>query len=172
MIESFNRKKAVGKVRQQQDHQRKSQLKREALAHDQERHQIGDCQLREDILKAEDDVSGTDAIQRPSEEQEQKRSLDRMKRDGPVRVSLLEAVGNGKRNGHTDDKHEEGLYQVPEVQSIPLVMAELRPDKLHYRTILHRPDVAVQPRAFADEEKHGDTPKQIHRRNPLRDQIS
>ena len=53
---------------------------------------------------------------------------------------LFHPVSNRERNGNSDNKHKSRLYQVPKMNSLPSLMAELGADKLKNTAPFHTPE--------------------------------
>src|SRR5450759_4447571 len=82
-----------------------------------------------------------------------------------IRISFFYSVSDCEWNSHSDNKHEERLYQIPKVQSMPFMMAELGTKKLHYTITFNGTDVVIKPGAFTNQKKHSNTTKKIYRCN-------
>src|SRR5437867_4911381 len=89
-----------------------------------------------------------------------------MKSRSPT-VAALPALANRNRHGYTNNKHEEGLYQVPESQPVPGMMMELRADCADDGAVeLRSNQQIIDPSALGDQQKHGEAPEKIERPQP------
>ena len=88
-----------------------------------------------------------------------------MAQDFTVGIAFSLPVGDREGDGYTDNKHESGLYQVPEVNSLPSLMAELGTDELENTVPFHLPKQPDNPGVFDYQDKHDKTTKKIYGSN-------
>jgi hypothetical protein len=151
LIKSFNRKKPVREIRDQQHDDGKYNLKCNTSVPDQESNEVGYGKLCQHILKAPHNSSGPNAIQCPSKEQQQQRAFYRVPQNLLIRIALSFSRRYRKWNRYAHDKHEERLDEIPEMHTMPRVMRKLRSQKLKDSTIFCFRKMLIQARAFADE---------------------
>jgi hypothetical protein len=71
-----------------------------------------------------------------------------MSQDCFIGITFFNSVSHCKWYCHPDNKHEKRLYQVPEMQPVPFMMAELGTKKLHDTAVFKRLKMAIDPCAF------------------------
>src|SRR5512133_2228692 len=80
-------------------------------------------------------------------------------------VALLFSVGNGKRNSYTYYKHEERLDQIPNMQSVPFMVAQLISQELHH-PVINFGKMFIKQRGFTSQKKHCKSAEKVHRSHP------
>src|SRR5438046_7258776 len=70
-------------------------------------------------------------------------------------ISSLPAFADGEWHGHSDDKHEKRLDQVPAMQAIPEVVLQLPAEGAEQSTFQGRiPEPLIKAGRFSDEHEH------------------
>src|SRR4030042_88452 len=105
-------------------------------------------------------MSCFDEIERPPYEQQEQRTLNCMQGDLPVCGSLFFPVGYSKWNCHSYNEHEERLYQIPEMKSMPFMVFKLSAYKMHYSAVIIK-QCSIQVRCFPCQHKHGKSPEEV-----------
>jgi len=79
-------------------------------------------------------------------------------------LALSEPVGNGKRDCHTDDEHEERLYQIPEMKSVPFMMVELGSYEME-DSIVGAQKEGEEMSGLTSKEEHCEAAEEVDRSN-------
>jgi hypothetical protein len=96
-----------------------------SLSHQKKCNKIGKGKLCQNICQSISNLAGTYTIKCPTEEKEPKRSFKRVVKSCLPGISSGPTFGEGEGHGHTNYKHEKGLYKIPKMQSVPWMVIQL-----------------------------------------------
>ena len=170
LVEARNRPRSVQHLGEDQQPERESNLHSAGFAHHQECHEVGKGELRQHVPKLKGEVARFNAIERPAKKQKQPGALQDVAKARAPAISARPPLAEGKRHGHSHDKHKKGLDEVPEVEAVPRMVIEFHANKAENSAMQGRaPKQLIKPGRFPDQQKHRQAAENIERRQTTLD---